>query len=147
MMNNGQLEPDQMNEAQRAAWQASWTADEQMVAYFPAGYRAHLIIIACAKRWLLGELSVGERVEMLQWLNDQVWGIVTAAAVAHVEPANDTFMAIVYEAMKLDAGRTDDHCPDAFKMLERWSVFWDLCRLNPSMLRAIRLCGRQAVAV
>ena len=31
-MNNGQLEPDQMNEAQRAAWQASWTADEQMVA-------------------------------------------------------------------------------------------------------------------
>ena len=144
-MNSRQLEPNQMNDAQCTAWQDSWTADEEMVAHFPVGYWPSLIIIACTKRTLLGELLVGERVQMLQWLNDQAWGAVTAAAVARVEPANDTFMAIVGEAMKLDDGRTDDRCPEGFKVLERWSVFWDLLRLNPSMLEAIRLCQRHAV--
>jgi len=104
-MNNRPLDPSEMTDAQRTAWQNSWMPDEAMVAHFPEGYWTHLIFMAA------------------------------------IEPANDVFMAIFNEALKLGEGRTEGRYSEA-KLLTRWSVFWELLRLNPSMLKAIKLCRR-----
>jgi len=80
-MNNRPLDPSEMTDAQRTAWQNSWTPDEAMVAHFPEGYWTHLIFMAA------------------------------------IEPANDVFMAIFNEALKLGEGRTEGRYSEAFKLL------------------------------
>ena len=123
------------------------TTDEQMVASLPPAYRPHLALIACTKRWLASDdLPASERLYYLEQLNQMIWGSITAEALAAITPASGDFESVVVEAMKLDAGRADDHCPAAFAALEDWAVFSNLLRLNPSIGQAIKLCLGSAAA-
>jgi hypothetical protein len=122
------------------------TTDEQMATGLPPAYRPHLALIACTKRWLMSDdLPASERLYYLEQLNQMIWGSITAEALAAIAPASADFESVVAEAMKLDAGRADDHCPAAFAALEDWAVFSNLLRLNPSLATAAGMCkGRKA---
>jgi hypothetical protein len=99
-------------------------------------HTTELLFIACAKRWLLGEMSTGDRLFMLEWLAGRVGGPITPDAVARIEPADDTTMEIVGEALRLSLGADDDG-RSAFQVLERPDVAGDLLALNPSIREAL----------
>jgi hypothetical protein len=121
-------------------------SDEAVIACIPAGFRSSLIGIAMAKKWLQGDdLSVADRLHHLEFVRSQAFGVLTAEAVAAIEPASDTFEQIFTEAMRVNPG--DNQCETAFGILDRDEIFADLVRLNPSISGAIRLCrGRSAAA-
>jgi hypothetical protein len=97
-----------------------------------------LLFIACAKRWLLGEMSTGDRLHMLEWLAARVAGPITADMIAAVQPADDTTEQIIAEAMRL-VPADDDNGAAMFQVLERPDVAGNLLKLNPSLTDAIRL--------
>jgi hypothetical protein len=101
-------------------------------------YSTELLFVAVTKRWLLGELSVADRLAYLEWLAART-GSITPDVVAAIQPADDTTLQIVTEAARLSLNN-DDNGAATFAVLERSDVFGDLLKLNPSMLEAIRLC-------
>jgi len=90
----------------------------------PAAYRTELLFVAVTKRWLLGELPASDRLHMLErleWLASRT-GPITPAVVAAIQPADDTTMAIVTEAVRLSLG-ADDNGAAMFQVLDRPDVF------------------------
>ena len=96
---------------------------------------------AMAKRWLAADkLPLNERLLHLEGLDKLAFGVLTAEAIAAIEPASDTFEQIFNEAMWVDTG--ENQAATAFSILERDAVFQDLLRLNPSLVTAIKLHRR-----
>ena len=103
----------------------------------PTGYRGNLIMAVMAKRWLAADkLPLAERVLHLEGLDKLAFGVVTAEAIAAIEPASDVFEQIFNEAMRVDTG--ENQAATAFGILERDDVFRGLLRLNPSLTTAIK---------
>jgi hypothetical protein len=118
-------------------------SDEAVMASIPIGYRTSLIGIAMAKRWLSrDDVSVADRLHHLEFVKSQAFGSLTAQSVAAVEPASDQFEQAFTDAMQADSGETQ--CATAFGILARDDAFLNLVKLNPSLIRAIKLCKRHA---
>ena len=115
---------------------------DEMVANLPPGYRADLAFVSLWKRWLMGELSLADRLRTLEAIGACARGPVTAAAIAAIEPANEVFAQIITDAIRLAAGSEDGK--PCFDILERADVFEDLMRLNPSLGQAVALCRLRA---
>jgi hypothetical protein len=119
------------------------TTSEQMfnvVASCPNGYKHILIMVAVTKKALVEcQMTAAQRLDLLQKMNALTDAYITPAAVATVEPACDTFMAILDEARKLD-DPSDPGGMASFKMLTSRDVFAHLRRLNPSLDAAIAFC-------
>jgi hypothetical protein len=115
------------------------TTDEE-VARCPDGYKQLVIVVAVTKRVLTEcEMTVAQRLDVLQKLGNLQDNYLTPAAVAAVEPACETFMEIVREARKLDDG-SDPGRTASSKMLVSADVFAHLRRLNPSLDTAMSIC-------
>jgi hypothetical protein len=106
----------------------------------PPGYRADLALISYFKHELVScELTVGERLRMLEAIEGCVRGPLTAAAITAVEPANEALAAVITQAIRAAAG-SEDGAP-CFDILDR--TFEDLMALNPSIRQAVTLCCRR----
>ena len=118
-------------------------SDESVIASLPVGYRANLIMISLAKRWLTrDDITVAERLRTLESIDQMAFGAITPKVAAEIEPANAAFEEAFTEAMHMATG--DEQCPRAFALLERDEAFLVLCRINPSLIRAIKLCHRRS---
>jgi hypothetical protein len=115
--------------ADRAAWWASLTEDERLLAWLPPGYRVPLILIAQTKRIVMGEIPPVERLELLEKMMSLANGILTPAVLAQVEPAGDVETKMFAEAR----GNYD--------ALQAWDVFLQFTRANPSIIAAVRMCS------
>jgi hypothetical protein len=115
-----------------AAWQASWSDDEERLAH-ALGYADSLIDISLIKRVLQDEtMPPGLRLRFLVVLNKLVRGHLTLQAMQCVTPADDTSMQML-DAMKPLA------VEDRSKLMDRWNVIAAFCNLNPSIISAIAL--------
>jgi hypothetical protein len=113
---------------------------DDQVALCPEGYKQLLIVVAITKRVLTEcEMTVAQRLDVLQKLGNLHDNHLTPAAVAAVEPPCETFMEIVREARKLDDG-SDPGRTASSKMLVSADVFSHLRRLNLSLDTAIAIC-------
>jgi len=115
---------------------------ERMVASVPPGYRYSLVLAGYFKRVLTSqELSLGERLAILEGLDSFAHGNLTSATLAAVAPAGETTVQIIEQALRLDldAGSEGEA---SFGVLTRPDVFGNLLRLEPSLGDAIRLMSR-----
>jgi hypothetical protein len=110
----------------------------------PPASMTELLFASVTKRWLSEKISVAERLAALEFLAD-TGARYGAAAVAAIEPADDTTLAIVSEAVRLSLDR-DDNGAATFAVLETPNVMGDLVRLNPSLVTAAGLCQGRAAA-
>jgi hypothetical protein len=118
--------------------------DPAVFVRLPSGYRANLIMIALAKRWLArDDITVAERLRTLKAIKGMAHGLIGKPALAAIEPANDTFEAIVAKGVRLSIAQDDDGTA-MFKILEQPDVFENLLKLNPSLIRAAELCQRHS---
>src|SRR5262245_61081772 len=107
----------------------------------PPACQTELIFVAYFKRELVsGELSAGERLRILEWLDGCACGPVTGEAIAVIEPGNEVFAQIITEAVRAAAASEDGQ--PCFDILER--AFNDLARINPSLGQAVALCRLRA---
>lgn len=117
--------------------------DEQVLASVPPGYWYSLVLAAWAKRVLSSrDLSVGERLAMLEGLGNCVHGSLTPAVLAAVAPVGETVRQIIEEALRLDIDANSESGELSFQVLTRPDVFANLLRLEPSLFDAIRLMSR-----
>ena len=113
--------------------------DEQVLTSVARGYWYNLVLAAWGKRVLTSqELSVAERLEMLEGLGNCVHGALTPAALAAVAPAGETFMEIVETALRLDLDANSESGEASFQILTRPDVFANLLRLEPSLCTALQ---------
>jgi hypothetical protein len=119
------------------------TDDERVMASVARGYWYELVLAGYFKRVLTSqELSVAERLELLEGLGTFVHGALTPAALAAVAPAGETFMEIVETALKLDLDANSETGEASFAVLTRPDVFANLLKLEPSLSTALQLMSR-----
>jgi hypothetical protein len=122
------------------------TDDERMMASVPCGYLYSLILAAWAKAVLTSQdLSVADRLAMLEGLGHCVHGSLTPAVLAVVAPVGETFMEIVETALKLDLDANSESGEASFAVLTRPDVFANLVKLEPSLSTALQLMSRGTV--
>ena len=127
---------DAMTTEEHCAWLDSLSDDGWTIVHVPPGYLCNLIIISQLKCALATNgATVGERMELLEGLNTFTDKFLTAEAVAAVEPACNTALKMVHEAMALNTN-------EMWRLMGRFDVFSEFAKLNPSLLTAIRLCNR-----
>jgi hypothetical protein len=115
--------------------------DEHAVVHTSAGHRYTMIIAAYVKRALtICPGTANEQLQCLQSLNGLVDVNFTAEALQVIEPACDTFIEMVDEAMR--ANKDPNRCNESFAILTSPEVFRHLLQLNPSLLEAIRIGDR-----
>lgn len=119
-----------MTEAERDAWTASLSADEQVILHTPIGYRYILVAIAEIKYWLTRETPAEFRLRLLQFLEGQA-DMFTPEAISIIEPMPPDGLEIVREARKLGKKWLD--------VVSQWSVFNAFVAMNPSMLAALKM--------
>jgi hypothetical protein len=133
-MTDGEI--DELSPAERAAWMASLNDDEWAILHTPVGYLS--VFAALTKHTLARcEMTVGDRLRLLEGLARLVDSRFSAAALAVIEPACDTAVEMIMEAHSLDA--EGSHGTASYRLLTSWTVFGHFVRLNPSLLAAIRL--------
>jgi hypothetical protein len=135
-MTDGEI--DELSPAERSAWMASLSDDEWAILHTPVGYLSMLLTAAFTKHTLARcEMTAGDRLRLLEGLANLVDARFSAAALAVIEPACDTAVAMIMEAHSLDT--EGSHGAASYRLLTSWSVFGHFVRLNPSLLAAIRL--------
>jgi hypothetical protein len=113
--------------------------DEREVALFPIGYRMQLILTAYTKAALAtAQIGAKAQLSMLEDLARLVGEFFTARAMKEIGPASETSVEMIDEALRADG---DEQLSRSFKILTSRDVFAELLRLNPSWMRAIKLCG------
>jgi len=117
---------------ERIAWLDSLNDDESVIVHVPVGHRYTIVIISEIKRMLLHDLSAAHRLRFLEFLDSHTDMVLTAEAIAAVEPMCDEAFELVKEARKLGAAK-------ALDVFARWEVFNAFVALNPSLLSAIKL--------
>jgi hypothetical protein len=123
---------------------AAAMTDDNLIFLCPAGHRYSFVVAAMSKRWIATEaMSAGERLWILEKLHGLTDGFFTQAALAMIEPADDFFASIFEEAKTADPG---NDCSNSFEILTSQEVFNNLARLNPSILKALRVCPGGALS-
>lgn len=124
--------------AEHDAWLDSLTGDEYRLVYTPIGHLASLAHIAWFKHGLLNvEMMAHERLRFLNYIACCVEGLITAEAVAAIEPSCATGAEMMLELQKVPREKRIQAFQDG-------DVFRLLARLNPSLLAALRLCRYNA---
>jgi hypothetical protein len=124
-----------------AAWQATWTDDEELLARTPPGYRVSLVNISQVKRLLLrDEMPVDLRLRFLEIINDYTDTQLTTEALQRVEPACETTMNMLNEMGRLSVS---DRC----RLIMKWNVMAIFCNLNPSLIEAMKLFSGATAAL
>src|SRR5258706_14394115 len=90
---------------ERHAWLDSLNDDESAIAHTPIGHRYTIVIISEIKRRLLQPLSAAHRLRFLEFLDSHTDLVLTAEAIAAVEPMSDEALEMVEEARKLGAAK------------------------------------------
>ena len=117
---------------ERIAWLDSLNGDESAIVHTPVGHRYTIVIISEIKRRLLQPLSAAHRLRFLEFLDSHTDLVLTAEAIAAIEPMCDEALEMVEEARKLGAAK-------ALDVFARWEVFNAFVALNPSILTAIKM--------
>jgi hypothetical protein len=110
------------------------------IEFFPAGYRYTSVIIAYAKRVLTmpeARFTPNEQLGALQSIAGQADANFTTGMIQAIEPACDTFMAMVDAAKSAD--RDVKKRTESFAILTGAEVFTSLVQLNPGLQRAVEL--------
>jgi len=112
----------------------------EMVEMFPPGYRHVLLMVAYAKRGLAAA-SIGDhaRLDILEKLHELTDQFFRERVLAVIEPMGETEAEMMAQAFSLDPAG-DKSRRASFDLLTG-EAFDHFVRLNPSLLRAIRLCG------
>ena len=127
-----------MTEQERTIWTGR-SDDERAVLHTPPGYRYTLVLAAWMKRVLLArDLSVGDRLWLLEGINELVDGTFTEAALAAIAPASDTEMEMVRECLRADNGNNTKRGASLDLMA---AAFGDFVKVNPSLLASLKLFG------
>ena len=110
--------------------------DEWMIVHASVGQRCDLVVISQIKSALATTgMTVAERMFFLEALNTMATHEhLSAEVVARVEPACNTALRMLHEAMAL--GKERHHLIGGFEM------FCVFLKLNPSLLAALKLCNR-----
>ncbi|MDH2353498.1 hypothetical protein QCM80_22960 [Bradyrhizobium sp. SSUT112] len=120
--------------AEHSAWLASLTGDEYRIVHMPIGHLFNIAFASFAKEALLKiEMTAGERLKILDTLAGMISGPLTAEAIAAIEPADTVGLQMLREIMRLPVERQ-------VQAFDAGDVFRLMARLNPSLLRALRLC-------
>ena len=113
---------------------------ERALASVPPGYWYSVILAGWAKAVLTSqELSVAERLEMLEGLQNCVHGSLTPAVLAVVAPVGEAVRQIIEEALRLDLDANSETGEASFAVLTRPDVFANLLKLEPSLYAALQL--------
>jgi hypothetical protein len=126
-----------MTYEERGRWLDALDPHEKLIVHLPRGYKDTLLLISRLKAWLEVETVAAYRLEALEALHRQITPWVTTEVLAAIRPADDVTLRIIAEAESLDTEGDDGL--RSYKVLTSWEVFSDLCRLNPSLLDAIRM--------
>jgi hypothetical protein len=119
---------------EHCAWLASLTGDQYRMVHMPIGHLFRMAFVSVIKHALLTcEMTAGERMKFLDGIARSVTGIVTAEAVAAIEPIDPVGLKMVREITSLPIAKQTTAFKDS-------DVFRLLAQLNPSLLRALRLC-------
>src|SRR5258708_22261781 len=117
---------------ERIAWLDWLNGDESAIVHTPVGHRYTIVIISEIKRRLLQPLSAAHRLRFLEFLDSHTDLVLTAEAIASIEPMCDEALEMVEEARKLGAAK-------ALDIFARWEGFNAFVALNPSILTAIKM--------
>lgn len=120
--------------AEHSAWLAALTGDEYRLAHMPIGHLFNIAIASWFKRFLVTfSTTVELRQRTLNAMADMAFGPVTPAAIAAIEPADDTSAEII---------RTITALPKEVqtRAFQDGDVFRLLAQLNGSLREALRLC-------
>jgi hypothetical protein len=116
---------------------------DEALASVPCGYWYSVILAGWAKAVLTSQdLSVADRLAMLEGLSTCVHGSLTPAVLAAVAPVGETVRQIIEEALRLDLDANSESGELSFQVLTRPDVFANLLKLEPSLFDAIRLMSR-----
>ena len=106
--------------------------NERALASVPPGYWYSVILAGWAKAVLTSqELSVAERLEMLEGLQNCVHGSLTPAVLAVVAPVGEAVRQIIEEALRLDLDANSETGEASFAVLTRPDVFAGRVRESP----------------
>jgi hypothetical protein len=120
--------------AEHSAWLDSLTGNEWRMVYTPSGHLQNLAYIAYFKHALLNfKLTADFQLKLLEHINSCVYGLVTAEAVAAIEPSCDVGAEMLSELNKVPRSEVS-------RAFREGDVFRLLAKLNPSLLRALELC-------
>jgi hypothetical protein len=140
MLTNKEIEA--FTHEQRCAWLDGMSKDEREIAMTPVGYRFTMISAAFVKAALSKvKMTAAERLDHLEKLNGMVDAYFTEPALAAIQPASDTEIDIIGEALELDRGSDKPLLDASFELLTSWEVFNHLLALNRSLMESVRLCG------
>lgn len=132
---------EHMTEQERIVW-TGITDDERLVLHTPVGYRYTMVLVALTKRILTTyELSVGDRLRMLEAINSFVDNVFTEAALAAIAPASDTEMDMIRECWRADEGATRRGA--SLDLMASQDVFAHFVKINPTLLASIRLLHKR----
>lgn len=119
---------------EHCAWLNSLEHDEWLIVYTPIGHLFSLAMVSFFKRALLEfEMSAGERLNMLDAIAGMIHGVLTAEAVAAVQPCCKIAAKMIYEIMRAPIERQTMIFADA-------DLFRKLAQINPSLITALELC-------
>ena len=126
------------NDQEHRAWIDALSGDDLLILYVPTGYRFKFLFASYIKRFLATDrIDDAERLYWLERLTDMVDNYFSAAMLATIKPMSDTELEMFHEAAALD--RDKSRCDNAFDLLTEHVVFMSFCRLNPSIIQAIKL--------
>ena len=134
---------------------------DEMLPHVSVGDRYNVLVISLLKKALLScPTDAGERLEILEDLNNCAHGPINHFALGLIQPMCDTGYRMVEAARELDAPDENPYphydadamerpCPGraSFKMLTSAEVFGHFRRLNPSIDEALRLCFGRGVSL
>lgn len=113
----------------------------------PVGYRYTVILISLLKRVLVScPMTAPDRLELLEQLNQQVDLHIPPIALTVIQPACDTAVDFIAEALSLDPPDGAPPCRESYNVLTSSEVFGYLRRLNPSIDEALSLGFRRGAA-
>jgi len=118
-------------DAERDAWMASLSEDENVILRAPPGCRYMLATISEVKWWLEQKIPDDARLRFLEFLERQD-DLFSVDAIAQVDPMPGEGREIIQEARKLGKDKWLD-------VVARWDVFGALVAINPSMLQALKM--------
>jgi hypothetical protein len=109
------------------------------VTYLPPGYRLNMLMIAYAKHALTTlKMKAGERLHLLEKLNELADHYLTPEVLALIDPMPDPGIEMLRAAFSLDG---DARFSASFDILTRDHVFRDFIRVNPSIFAAIKFAA------
>jgi hypothetical protein len=115
------------------------TPIDDEITFVPSGHRLNILMIAYVKHALTTlKMKAGERLHLLEKLNELADHYLTPEVIALIDPMPDPGIEMLRAAFSLDG---DARFNASFDILTRDHVFLDFIRVNPSILAAIKLAA------